>query len=272
MGKKEMPAMVTMGWKRDLVEHVREADKASALYRAERYGAARLGLPRAVNDLGKHCFVRDQGEASACVGFGITGAVYARLHHLGFGVGLFSAQACYATAIQLEGIHKGKPLPDEGSYPYLAMTGVRRFGLVEESAWPFDYSKIHQEVPFDVFQKASQFRLSAFARIDVEGDARVGACMRALSCGHPVPLGMQVGRAFMDYRRGLGPVGVETEDTGGHMTFLVGYEDDGDVFIGCNSWGRDYGDEGFYRITRGKLTHESTTDLYDFTITDARMP
>lgn len=264
--------MPSTGWKRDLPEHVRESERAGALHRAERYGVARTSLPRSVNELGRHCFVRDQGQASACVGFGITGAVYARLRYLGFGVGLFSAQACYSMAIALEGIHKGKPLPDEGSYPYLAMMGIRRYGIPEESAWPFDINKIHQEVPFDVFQKASQFRVSSFARIDLEGDARVDACKRALANGHPIPFGMQVGREFMDYASGKGPIGVETDDTGGHMTFLVGYEDDGDVFIGCNSWSRGWGDDGFYRITRDKLTHSTTTDLYDFTITDARMP
>ncbi len=52
---------------------------------------------------------------------------------------------------------------------------------------------------------------------------------------------------------------------GGHMTYLVGWEDYGRVFIGNTSYGLSYGDNGFYRIFDEKLMHPSTTDLYNRT-------
>ena len=54
------------------------------------------------------------------------------------------------------------------------------------------------------------------------------------------------------------------------MTFLCGYEDDGNVFIGCNSGGAGHGEDGFYKITRERLCDESTTDLYDVMLTGQR--
>ena len=263
--------MPSYGWKRDTPVHISSAEIATSAYRAERYGSYRLSLPSSHYDLMRYCHVRDQGDTSACVGFAVTGAAYARLRSLGYDCGPFSPLTAYSIGRQLEGIYKGKLLPDDGSYPFLVMDGLRKFGFAREEAWPFDRdvaSRVRQEVPFDVFQQASQFRLSSFARIDVRGEGRTEACKRAIYAGHPVPLGMQVGRTFQDYSVGKDPVGIEMGDTGGHMTFLCGYEDDGEVFIGCNSWGTSWGDNGFYRITRAKLEDPSTTDLYDFIVTD----
>ena len=265
--------MPTFGWKKDLDVHIAETDVAGPAYRADRYGAPRIALPSACYDLMRFCKVRDQKGSSACVGFAITGAVYCRLHYLGYDCDLFSPIATYNIGRQLEGIYKGKALPDDGSYPFLVMNGCRKFGLVTEKELPFDShweERVTKEVPFDIFQKASQFRLHSFSRIAVSGDARIDTVMRAIAAGHPVPLGMEVGTVFQNYANGRDPVGREFNSLGGHMTFLCGYENNGEVFIGCNSWGKDWGDGGFYRITRDKLTDPTTTDLYDFVITDLR--
>lgn len=261
------------GWKPDTAQHIADTPVFTSVMRAQRYGASQK-LPSAVNLLGKYFSPRDQKLSSACVGFALAGAIYVRLHFLGFGVPLFSPLAIYAVARQREGIFKNKPLPDDGSYPFLAAAGITYNGIVYEKDWPFDQdyeSRVLQEVPIDIFQKASQFRVGGIHRITQTGDALVETCMRALASAHPVPLGMRVGQAFSDYTRGRGPVDVESgPDTGGHETFLIGYEDNGDTFLTANSWGRDQGDEGVVRITRDKLTHPSTSDLYDFTITDQK--
>jgi hypothetical protein len=262
-----------LGWKKDLQEHILETDVAGPTYRSDRYGASRASLPSSCYDLMHFCRIRDQQQSSACVGFAVTGAVYCRLRSLGYDCGPFSPLTTYAVGRQLEGIYKNKPLPDEGSHPFLVMSGARRFGLAPESAWPFDSTyleRVTKEVPLDVFLKASQFRLSSFARIDATGQARVEACKHAIASGHPIPLGMEVGREFENYGPGKDPVGIEGDSLGGHMTFLCGYEDDGEVFIGCNSWGSSWGDKGFYRIHKSKLMDSTTSDLYDLIITDQK--
>lgn len=255
------------GWKQDLSAYVDATERMGS-------NSPRLGLddlPDAINLLGKHCTIRDQGPTSACVGFADTGAVLARLRFLGYDPDPFSPSALYAMGRQLERVGRvvKAPLMDEGSFPFLVLIAARTFGLVPEREWPFVVAQVNREADFDEFQKASQFRLSGVRRIDA---ARKLTCMRKLAAGHPIPLGMQVGRDFQNYRKGRGPVGVETVNTGGHMTFLVGYRERGEIFIGCNSWGRDYGDEGFYEIHVSKLEDESTSDVTDITITDTPAP
>jgi hypothetical protein len=260
------------GWRRDTVPHVNALAVEGSIRlesRTPRY-ASRARRPASFDALSRYCDVRDQKFSSACVGFAVAGAARARLRLLGYDVGRFSPLAVYAEARQLE----GAGMADVGCFPSMAMRAIKKFGVVDEDVWPFDdhYERvIEQEVPFDVFAAGSQFCVSSFSRIADQGQARVNACIDALISGHPVLLGMQVGKQFESYQAGGPPVGVETgEDTGGHMTFLVGYESDGEVFIGCNSWSKSYGDNGLYRITRDKLAHESTTDLYDFSIARAR--
>ncbi len=268
------------GWKPDLehfIEECRQAGDARHDAHFPKYGARAAARPVKHDGLSVFCDYRDQRFSSACVGFAITTAAQARLNRLGYRVGRFSPLVPYGYARQKEGLYKNKQLPDDGCHPFLALPGVRQFGLTPEAIWPFDDSyadRVLEELPVDVFQTASACRIATFSRIEDVGQARVEACMDALLADHPVLLGMQVGREFEAYRPGLGPVGIETKNTGainakstrGHMTFLVGYEDNGDTFIGCNSWSRSYGDGGRYRISRDKLTHASTTDLYDFVV------
>ena len=71
--------MPKFGWKPDTLAHINDCDVAGAVYRAERFGAARLTSSASFYDLMRFCAVRDQEETSACVGFGLTGAAYARL-------------------------------------------------------------------------------------------------------------------------------------------------------------------------------------------------
>ena len=260
------------GWKRDLDEHLEECVRMGAIkthVEVNRQGAA--ALASSVKPFEGLIDIRDQMSTSSCVGFAIAGALQTRLRRVGHNPDRFSPLAIYAVARQLEGLYKNAPLPDTGSYPFLAMNGLKRFGIVPESAWAFgsDFEKkVEKELPFDVFASASQFRVSNFSRIDSKGAARTRACMEALAKGHPVVLGMHVGSEFQRYQKGNDPVGIEMTNTGGHMTYLVGYEDNGEVFLGANSWTRDWGDDGLYKITRAKLEHDSTEDLYDFVVTE----
>lgn len=261
-----------LGWKPDRQEHIDECARAENIkngFVAARIGKRQGALPINLNLLGQYADVRDQHGSSACVGFALAGALQTRLTYLGCKPGRFSPLAVYAVARQLEGIYKDKALPDEGSYPFLAMSGIKRFGMVIEDKWPFDEhyeERVTQEIPLDVFSAASQFRISKFSRIDAKGGTRKTVCMQALAKGHPVLLGMQVGSEFQRYQAGNDPVGVETTNTGGHATYLVGYENNGEIFVGVNSWSKNWGDDGFYRIHRSKLEHPSTEDLYEFEV------
>lgn len=255
------------GWKPDLNEHIVQTPVFGGLYAAQKLGAVRT--PREHTSLPDYCFVRDQDGSSACVGFGLTGAAYCRLHAIGVPCGLFSPTALYNLTLMASRPNKSDPLIDDGCYPFVAASILVDHGLCQESAYPFSMKRVAKEVDLQTVLTSSQFRVSNFSRITARGEERVEVCKRSIAASHPVPLGMLVGDEFQAYTSSRDPVGIETgPDTGGHMTFLCGYENDGEVFIGCNSWGKSWGDQGFFRIHRSKLEHSSTTDLYEIVITE----
>lgn len=263
--------MPKLGWKSDRAEHIAATEVLGPVLRADRFGAAPVSFPKNFYDLTRFSRILDQEGSSACVNFVLTGSADCRLRALGYDPEPMSPSANYSVGRRKD-VGKGPKLIDDGSIPSLVFDSARQYGIPSAKAWPFDMARINDDLPFDVFQKASQFRLSNFARIEARGSSRTPAVMHQLFAMHPVPLGMLVGRVFMDYRPNGDPVDIETSIEGGHMTYLVGWEDYGEVFIGNTSWGTGYGDNGFFRIRRSKLEHPSTSDLYNITITDQKAP
>ncbi len=259
--------MRRFGWKPDTEDHISKTPVFEGFYAAQKLGLVRT--PREHSALTDFCLVRDQESTSMCVGFGLTGSARCRLHSIGIPCEPFSPQALYGLTLMAMRPNKSDPLIDDGCYPFVAASILYDFGLCPERLYPFNPHTVTKEVDLQTVMSASQFRLQSFRRIAARGSERVTMCKRSIAAGHPVPLGMLVGDEFQAYTSSKDPVGIETgPDTGGHMTFLCGYEDDGEVFIGCNSWGTSWGDKGFYRIHRSKLEHPSTSDLYEMVITE----
>lgn len=257
------------GWKPDSHEVAAKAERFNRRH-PSLYGARDLPV-RTSGKLSKLVDVRDQVDSEGCVGFSMTGACLVRLRSLGFNPPRFSPLAVWALARMLMRTDKQTPLYNEGCFPYFGAFALKEFGIPLESDFPFRMSDYEREPDLDVFQKASQFRVTHFLRVNETGEDRVEAVMRALAHERPICLGMSVGRQFSTYRKGLGPVAPDPgNEPGRHMAFLTDYEDAGDTFVGCNSWGKEYGDEGLFRISRDKLKASSTTDLYEVVVTEQK--
>ena len=76
----------------------------------------------------------------------------------------------------------------------------------------------------------------------------IATCLRA---GNPVVYGTNVGENWQDYQKGQ-VLGKPTSIEGGHATVLIGIQ--GQNFLGENSWGTSWGDDGFYLISPDVLT------------------
>lgn len=148
---------------------------------------------------------------------------------------------------------------DQGTYISLAMDAVRRYGVCLEEDWPFIPNKVLKPPPFLAMRRAYMRRIKAFYRITEDGSDRVEAIQTALRAGSPVVYGTSVGDAWLNYEAGqvLRP---ESQTNGGHATVLVGF--DGDVFIGENSWGRSWGDDGFYLAHEDLIKDSRSRDFW----------
>lgn len=247
-----------LGWKAD-PRDVRD-------YSARALFGARRGLPGAASLEGYVSAVRDQLTTSSCVGQAIARAVDTRLRAIGITTTYPSALAAYSFARALGRLSPSEALTDDGSQPRLAMKGIRDWGLPPETKWPFDEAHVNDELPLDVMQSASGFKLAAWHRVDTIGRERVLDVCQAISNKYPVVLGVDADRALMTYTKGqVLTTPVESEVVGGHMLCLVGYRttSSGQMQLrGVNSWGTGWGERGFFWADETWLTAPGTGDIY----------
>jgi len=108
---------------------------------------------------------------------------------------------------------------------------------------------------------AKQFKMHGFTRLSL-GDRTDAIDLHAvkenLSQGAPVVIGMMVGQSFMQPMKGQDVWVPEDGDEnmmgfGGHAMCVVGYDDNkyGGAFLIMNSWGPEWGNNGFAWIRYG---------------------
>lgn len=150
---------------------------------------------------------------------------------------------------------------DDGTYISHAFDAMRRFGVPPESAHPWDIATIFDAPSWDAMRKAYLCKLDAFYKIRSTGAVRVSMVVEALQAGNPVVFGTNTDRSWSTYRKGdvLKTVSKENK-TGRHATVIVGIKDG--LFIGENSWGTRWGDDGFYLMDPSCIASNVTADLW----------
>ena len=83
---------------------------------------------------------------------------------------------------------------------------------------------------------------------------------RAVSAG-PVLAGMKVFEDFLAYHSGVYRHAIGNP-VGNHAVCVVGYDDGDGAWLVKNSWGRQFGDEGFFRIAYGEAGLDSDHPFY----------
>lgn len=235
---------------------------------ARAHFGAYAALPARADLSGFVARVRDQLGSSSCVGQATAAAIDIRLRRLGAFRSEASALALYALA-RLYDKPASEPLVDEGTTARTLFRAVRDFGVPPESTWPFraeDYEeRVLEPLPMDVLQAGSCAALPAWYRIDSVGHARINEIRHALSRDYPVILSIRVDQAFEDARASDEIGAFDGEELGRHMLACVGYETDRDGrtrFRILNSWGPEWGDNGFVWFSEQRILDAGTRDLY----------
>lgn len=143
---------------------------------------------------------------------------------------------------------------------------IRKLGYCAESIWPYDDGPTR----FKTFPSAAAARAAfdqlggvGYYRIDSEGDQRLLDVRAAVASGHTVVFGTQVARAMMDFGAGtapLNPPGPNEPILGGHGLLIAGYEPG--FFWIVNSWGKDYGIDGWLKMTDAYIADPRSADFW----------
>ncbi len=139
--------------------------------------------------------------------------------------------------------------------------GVRvlsRLGAPTERTWPYHPDLFAVQPPEPVYVEARAIKATDWWAVPVHGDAFRGC----LAAGFPIAFGTRVTESFVETPRtgvcGM-PRGADDARHGRHALLAVGYDDRHRLFVVRNSWGADWGDEGYVYMPYDYVLHPEWT-------------
>lgn len=186
--------------------------------------------------------VRDQGNCGSCWAFATTAALEA-LTLIGLNtpnVDLdLSEQALVSCA----------PYSScDGGYITQAAEHIMKQEIPVETCYPY----LQHNAPCGAMCDASlafthAYSIRDWTEISGENEININVLKNMLvTCG-PLPVGFIVFEDFYAYRSGIYSYTYGKKE-GGHAVLLVGYDDRRQCFIVKNSWGPDWGENGYFRV------------------------
>ena len=179
--------------------------------------------------------VKNQGKCGSCVAFGTLSAVEGR-------VSVSSGIPDYNIDLSEQDPFSRLGKCEQGSSPFTALMEMMN-GVVDETCSPYISGRKGEDFPNE--QKCKNYSERVVAAVP-ELPGQTGT-KELLQTG-PVLTTMTVYDDFMYYTSGVYKH-VTGDALGGHAIAIVGYDDEGKYWIVKNSWGEDWGENGFFRIS-----------------------
>jgi C1A family cysteine protease len=212
-------------------------------------------LPAKVDLREKFPPVYDQGSLGSCTANALCG-VMGYNDSLLYGSRLF----VYYNARKIEGTIE----EDAGATLTDCVYTLEKYGVCQEREWEYDISKFAVCPPPKCY--ASALNHQALQVKNIEND--IYTMKNALAQGYPFVVGILIYKSFETIevaRTGMVPMPTTGEDLlGGHAVVCVGYDDERKLWIMRNSWGVDWGDNGYFYLPYLYLLDSSlASDLWN---------
>ena len=144
------------------------------------------------------------------------------------------------------------------------MKSISKYGVCWESSWTYDISKFSIE-PSSLIKNESIWREKGFKYYSVNQD--LSSIKQALYSGFPVIIGIQVYTSFesdLVANSGIGTIPdiSKEQNLGGHCVLIIGYSDKDNTFTLMNSWGKNWGQNGFFTLPYNYVTNSDLADSF----------
>jgi C1A family cysteine protease len=246
------------GWQPDLPDH------RDFLYAAPR--ALMRKLPPKV-DLRKFCPpVYNQGNLGSCTANAIGGAFE-------FGLVKQNKKADFMPSRLFiyynERVMEHTVEFDSGAAIRDGIKSVNKQGVCAESMLPYDIRRFTEKPGPSCYREALKHQVLSYHSVERSLQLFKGC----LAEGYPFVFGFTVYDAFESYavaKTGkLNLPGQDEKVIGGHAVLAVGYDDRPGRFIVRNSWGNDWGLEGYFTMPYEYLTLEGlSTDFWTIRVVE----
>lgn len=214
-------------------------------------------LPTSV-DLRPNCPpVYDQGQLGSCTANAIGGALQFEQVKQGLRNFIPSRLFIYYN----ERVIEGTVGTDSGAQIRDGVKSVGSIGACPETDWPYDIAQFAQKPPqVPAYRDAPLGKALLYHRVP-QVLSQMKGC---LASGYPFVFGFTVYESFESNdvaQTGVAPMPAPGERVlGGHAVVAVGYEDKTQRFTARNSWGGNWGMQGYFTIPYAYLTDSNLAD------------
>ena len=222
--------------------------------------------------------VYDQGSEGSCTANAVVDLLEVMEHRRGNPIQL-SRQFVYYNSREEE---QPKSITDVGAMVWDVPKALVDFGVCTETLWPYVEGAVNQVPTPEAYADAINRRVSSTAVIydpndgyASPNDIHAEAVKGLLNSDYPVMMAISVHDPLFTINGALSTHPAQFEKyleypiTSGHAVVIVGYNDDDQCFIVRNSWGTNWGDQGYfyypYRIfnTVGEVMYLMSVTVFD---------
>jgi C1A family cysteine protease len=246
------------GWKKDSLDH------RDLKYGTHHKVPSNEELPRKV-DLRSECSpVFDQGQLSSCTGNALAGALeFLELKELKakmskseapeeFGDKFSSISRLFVYWNERE--MEGDTDEDGGAMIRDGIKTLASIGACEESLWPYLEDNLFKKPLQKAFDEASVHKISKYMQIETLSEMK-----HCLSEGYPFVFGFTVFDQFEGEQMAKDGIlhmpSKHDRPQGGHAVMCCAYDDDRKAFLIRNSWGPNWGIDGYFWMPYDYITN-----------------
>jgi C1A family cysteine protease len=236
------------GWLPDRPDH------RDFLYGAIRKAPAKL--PKSVDLRGPTLSaVENQGELGSCTANALAGA----LEFLELKSGQKFVDVSRLFIYYNERVLENSISTDSGAMIRDGIKSLVAQGVCSEEKWPYVISKFTKKPTPGCYSEAIRRKISSYHRLSTLSDMR--AC---LAEGYPFVFGFSVYEGFESPK--VAKTGVlnmpksSERQLGGHAVCAVGYDDKEKRIIVRNSWGTDWGMNGYFTMPYDYVSNRNLSD------------
>lgn len=189
--------------------------------------------------------IEDQGELGSCTAQALVGSLefLEKYQNLEMQFIDLSRLFLYYNEREIE----GSVDYDSGAYLRDGIKSLAKQGICSERSWPYIIEDFAKKPTENTYKEASPNIITIYSRLDTLEDMK-----NCLASGFPFVFGMEVYESFITNevaKTGIVPLPEWNESfLGGHAVCAVGYDEFTQRFLVRNSWGSDWGQEGYFTI------------------------
>jgi len=156
---------------------------------------------------------------------------------------------------------------DAGSTLTQGIVALEKYGVCSEYTWPYIINKFKIKPPTNAYSEGLQHQVLSSLRVEQTIQSMKGC----LISGFPFVVGIQIYSSFESAtvaKTGYVPMpNIKKEQLlGGHAVICMGYNDTKGVWIMKNSWGPNWGDQGYFYLPYNYLLSSTLSgDMWQIT-------